>query len=186
MLKDYFELLSLPKKLVIDHNELKKQYHKLVKTYSTDPVLDKLNEKMDDKEKLKLVETAYRTLKDRFERIVHLLEVEGITFKKDRAPTQFVELEQRVDTVLEKVKSGDEKKIEELKILHQDILNQFSTVSVELAHLEKAWDASNDNVDEVEEGAAQAQGLLKKLGRKSAAFNYIRLVEQNVRLAVNS
>lgn len=174
MKKNYFKILNVPEKLQLDHNELKKNYFNLLKKNSNDPVLDPAGNKKDNKKKMSLIEEAYQTLKDRITRIEHLLILEGIIPANDnRAPRNFEPLAHAVLDVLEKAKE-DKKQIKKLKALHTDVLTEFSTISIELARLEKAWDESTQTETD----------LLKKLKRKSAAFNYIKNMEQDIRLVI--
>lgn len=169
MKKNYFELLNLPLKLQLDHNELKKNYFNLLKEYSKDPVLD---EGTENTKKKTLIEEAYQTLKDRITRIEHLLEVQGVEVANDnKAPRSFAPLAEKVEPFLDEtlLSANDKKK---LKTLHTDVISEFSSASIELARLETAWDTSED------------KDLLRRLRRKSAAFSYIRNVEQNIRDAL--
>lgn len=169
LMKNYFDLMALPQKLLINHDELKKQYHRLVKAHSHDPILQ---ESQDDKPMLALAEKAYQTLKDRLSRIEHLLEVNGIKVSR-KIPLQLTRLATEIEEILPLIKNGYPAEQERLKKLHAHILNEFSSISIELSHLEKAWD------DHAE--PERSQLILKKLSRKSAAFHYIRSIEQNVR-----
>lgn len=166
--KNFFKVLDLPQKLVIDHNELKKQYFKLLKAK---PVGEETSYNPD------LIEQAYQTLKDRFLRIEHLLQVEGVEpVSKNKVPLQFSEIVKEVETLLPLAKKGDAGSLLKLKKLHTNILNEFSSVSIELANLEKAWD-----VHEV----GDTETILKRLNRKTAAFHFIRNVEQDIRQTIN-
>lgn len=176
MEKNYFDILDVPKKLVMDHNELKKKYFQLLKENSSDSVLNKEKKSDKDKAKRQIIETAYQTLKDRQSRIEHLLEVEGIS-RKDTVPMQFMSLSKQIKEILPKAKSGDSESVQRLKKLHVDILNEFSQISIELAYLEKAWDAQTDLKD--------SKLLLKKISRKSAAFSFVKSMEQNIRQTIN-
>lgn len=171
MKKNYFKILNVPQKLLLDHNELKKNYFNILKEHSNDPILDPTGKKKDNKNKKVLIELAYQTLKDRITRIKHLLEIQGIMPANDnKAPRHFAPLAEQICQFLDKAKT-DKSYICKLKELHTDVLTEFSTISIELANLEKAWDS----------GSKDGQELLKKLKRKSAAFNYIRSIEQDIR-----
>lgn len=167
-MKNFFKILDLPEKLVIDHNELKRQYFKLLKAKSLDEQADY---------NPGLIEQAYQTLKDRFLRIEHLLQVEGIEpVSKDKVPLQFSEIVKEVETLLPLAKKGDQGSLLKLKKLHTNILNEFSSASIELANLEKAWDSHE---------TGDTETILKRLNRKTAAFHFIRNVEQDIRQTIN-
>lgn len=167
-MKNFFKILDLPQKLVIDHNELKKQYFKLLKAK---PASEEASYNTV------LIEQAYQTLKDRFLRIEHLLQVEGVEpVSKDKVPLQFSEIVKEVETLLPLAKKGDQGSLLKLKKLHTNILNEFSSVSIELANLEKAWDSHE---------AGDTETILKRLNRKTAAFHFIRNVEQDIRQTIN-
>jgi len=174
MKNNYFKILNVPQKLLLNHNELKKNYFNLLKENSNDPILDPKGEKKNNNRKKDLIEKAYQTLKDRLTRIVHLLEIQGIKVANDnKSPRNFEPLANQVNAVLKKSKK-DKSDINKLKALHTNVISEFSTISIELALLEKAWDNSAD----------KEEGLLKKLKRKSEAFNYIKNIEQDIRTAI--
>lgn len=176
MSKNYFKLLNLPEKLLIDHNELKKNYFNLLKECSLDPVLDKTGDKKTSKGKRDLLGEAYNTLKDRMLRIEHLLQIEGITVANDnKAPSQFAAIATKVSELTVKVKT-DQSSRDELKRVHSDVITEFSTISMELTRLETAWDAREKNDPE----------LLKRLKRKCVAFNYIRSVDKEIRFIMKN
>jgi len=171
MTQNYFKLLDVPQSLLLDHNELKKKYFLLVKENSHDPVLDKGKQ---NQKKLNILETAYETLSDRISRIQHLLETQGLTVANDnKAPNHFVEVDTALKEVLPKFQKEKSKFLDQIKSLHQQVISQFSAVSIDLANLEKAWDED------------QSHSILKKLRRKSAAFNYIKNIEQDLREHLN-
>lgn len=168
MKKNYFKILNLPQKLRLDHNKLKKNYFNLLKENSNDPVLDPQKKKKTNVRKTELINQAYKTLKDRITRIDHLLELEGLGPANDnRAPRHFAPTARRIVSLIEKANTNS-KCLSELKELHAQVLAEFSAVSIELDRLEKAWDEKRDF------------DILKKLKRKSAAFNYIKNIEQDI------
>lgn len=155
-MKNYFKILNLEPKLLIDHNELKKQYFTLMK---------KTPAERDD------IEKAYRTLKDRLPRIEHLLIIQGRALEDlqtlKRTPEVYAPLVGEVDKAL----AGTTSDRIHLKQLHDAVLREFSTASIGLATLEKEWD---------EKGEADTD-ILDKLKNQCEAFCYIRGLEQNVR-----
>lgn len=168
MKHNYFEVLNLPIKLVLDHNELKKNYFNLLKASKADPILDPKG--TDDKKRIQVLEDAYKTLRDRILRIEHLLAIQGVRVANDnKPPVSLLKVSEQIEEVIEGFKPDNASNINRLKELHSDVMGAFSEVSIELAKLETAWDQSGD-VD-----------LLKKLRRKSAAFSYIRRVDQTIR-----
>lgn len=175
MSENYFKILNVPEKLLIDHNELKKNYFNLLKQHSNDPILDPEKNKKDNIKKKDLIEAAYQTLKDRITRIEHLLEIQGIEVANDnKVPTQLADLFSKVEELLIQAKN-DRSLLSELKKVHTSVLTEFSSASIELARLEQAWDqGDSDNSD-----------TLKKLRRKSALFSSIRSLEQNLRVAIS-
>jgi|AACY02.16.fsa_nt_gi DnaJ-class molecular chaperone with C-terminal Zn finger domain len=171
---DYFKLLKIPQKLKIDHNELKKNYHNLIRHKSKDPVLCAQSAKKPSAKEKQRIQEAFETLSDRITRIEHLLELKGHKVANDnRPPVFFRAIAQEIEGLL-KAKQTKTLKKDRLKALHQEVLLQFSTVSIDLDRLEKAWD----------ESVEQDLGLLKKLKRKTAAYSYIREVEQELRTAL--
>lgn len=171
---NYFEVLNLPVKLKIDKNDLKKNYFNLLKENSNDPVLDPDQKvQSDNKGQIQLLEKAYETLSDRLTRIYHLLELQGIEVANtNKAPAKMSDLAEKVEPLLQ-IDALQEAHINELKELHKEVLAEFSTISIELAQLEDAWDEQGREV------------LLRKLKRKSVAFDFIRTLEQGIREKIN-
>ena len=157
-MKDYFKLLNLPQKLLIDYNELKKQYFTLTK---------KTPAKRDD------IEEAYQNLKERLSRLEHLLEIQGrkvVPWKNaDKVPAAQNTLVAEVNTLVADFDGGQKAKKDRLKQLHGEILREFSAISIGLSHLEKEWD---------EKGGEE---VLDKLKNQCELFCYVRSVEQNMR-----
>lgn len=155
-MKNYFKILNLEPKLLIDHNELKKQYFTLIKKTPA--------ERAD-------IEKAYRTLKDRLPRIEHLLVIQGRELEDlqslKKIPKVYAPLVGKVDKAMSEASSDRH----HLKQLHDAVLSEFSTASIELANLEKEWD---------EKGEADTD-ILDKLKNQCETFCYIRGLEQNVR-----
>ncbi|MCP5465009.1 MAG: hypothetical protein H7A33_08305 [Deltaproteobacteria bacterium] len=172
--ENYFQILNVPTKLQMDQGILKKNYFNLLKENKRDPILDKGTNEADDKKMIALIEEAYNTLKDRISRIEHLLQIEGLDVANDnKAPRNFRDIDEQVKDLLPKFNQNPDKYRTELKELHANVLSEFSAASIELSRLEKQWDELSKN--------DEADDLLRKLRRKSAAFNYIRNVEQDIR-----
>lgn len=173
MIVNYFKLLNVPEKLVLDHNELKKNYFNLLKECSNDPVLDPKHVKETDQKQKSLIEEAYNTLRDRLSRIEHLLKIQGLDVANDnKPPRNFEDVAEKVLPLLESVRNHhDESLVLELKKWHKDVMTHFSSISIELAKLERAWD----------EKSKDEQEILKRLRRKSAAFSFIRNLDQDIR-----
>lgn len=176
MKKNYFKILDLPQRLLLDQAELKKNYFNHVKDYSTDPILDRGSARKKSDHKLKLVEEAYHVLKDRILRIEHLLDLEGPEDSDhQRIPRRYQELARQVSAFVSQTpKDGNYAR--ELKQLHAKILSDFSSVSIELTRLERAWDDKN----------GLPPDLLRKLKKKSTLFHYVRSLEHNIQSALNA
>lgn len=172
--KNYFKVLNLPEKLLLNHNELKKNYFVLLKESANELPVDASGKKKKGSEKKKLIEEAYQTLKDRLTRIEHLLEIQGVAVANDnKVPSHLAPLVEKMESLLIRIKT-DKTCVTELKKIHTNILSEFSLASIELARLEQAWDSST----------TEGGDILRKLRRKMTAFNYIRSLEQNVRSAM--
>lgn len=176
MSTNYFKLLNLPVKLKLDHNKLKKNYFNLIRHRSKDPVINASNSKKPDKKEKELIKKAYDTLKGRISRIEHLLEIKGYKVANDnRTPVVFGPMVQQIQDLLNKPKKN-QKCINELKKLHQEVITEFSTISLDLARLEIEWDNNYPQTN---------NDILKKLRRKTSAFSFIKDIEQDIRVAIN-
>lgn len=167
MMQNYFKLLDLPPKLKIDYNKLKKNYFNLLRVNSKDATITADQQK----KKRALIKKAYDVLADRITRIEHLLEINGFKVANDnKVPLAVAPFIDQIETLKDSVQK-DKKSKETLKKIHADIISEFSTISIELARLENAWDLDG----------AKDPSILKKLKRKMAAFTYIKNMEQDLR-----
>lgn len=168
MKRNFFEVLNLPVKLVIDHNELKKNYFNLLKENSADPILNP-NGPANNNE-LKVIEQAFQTLKDRITRISHVLQIEGLRVANDnKAPINFADTADEIQSLIQARDKLTLAELDRLKQLQTSVVSVFSSISMELSKLENAWDES-PNME-----------ILKRIRRKSAAFSYVRGIDQNIR-----
>jgi hypothetical protein len=161
---NYFDLFELPKKLKIDHNELKKRFFVLTKKYS----------EVAREDKVGLLTKAYDTLKERLPRIRYLLELEGHKVRLGKeAPATLTELASAVERLVPQAKSGSKAAFEQLRALHSQIIKEFSTVSIKLATLERLWDESP--------AKGKVKDVLNQLKKASEDFHFVQNLENAVR-----
>lgn len=170
MANNYFDLFELPKKLKIDHNELKKRFFVLTKKYSEVASPDKVG----------LLHQAYDTLKERLPRIRYLLELEGHKVSPNkRVPATLAELAAAVEGLIPQAKNGTKAAVEQLTAIHSQVIKEFSTVSIKLATLEKQWDETPTKATAAR--GAKANDILSQLKKASEDFHFVQNLENVVR-----
>lgn len=170
MANNYFDIFELPKKLKIDHNELKKRFFVLTKKYS----------EVVGSDKALLLNKAYDTLKERLPRIRYLLELEGHKVRQNKkAPATLAEFAVAVERLIPQAKSGGKAAVEQLKAIHSQVIKEFSTVSIKLATLEKQWDETPTKATAAR--GAKAKDILSQLKKASEDFHFVQNLENVVR-----
>lgn len=169
MSHNYFDIFKLPQKLNIDHNELKKQFTALKKQYTSakDEGLEHLTQ-------------AYQTLKERLSRADYFLKSQGHNVEKETTtpPEAFQHIYDTAQKYLEQIQNHQDSAKAALKTLHQEILTEFSHISLKLTQLEKEWDSNTIPEKSVK--------ILKRLKKTVTDFHFIKNLENKIRSVVET
>jgi len=85
---DYFSFLGLPRKLVIDVNDLERRFRELSRKFHPDYFYNSSpTERLASLERSSYLNDAYRTLKNPVARVEHLLAIEGLPSPKSEDPS---------------------------------------------------------------------------------------------------
>jgi molecular chaperone HscB len=85
---DYFSYLGLPRKLVIDANDLERRFRELSRRFHPDYFYNaSSSERLASLERSSYLNDAYRTLKNPVSRVEHLLAIEGLPSPKSEDPS---------------------------------------------------------------------------------------------------
>ena len=85
---DYFSFLGLPRKLVIDPNDLERRFRDLSRKFHPDYFYNASpTERLASLERSSYLNDAYRTLKNPVSRVEHLLAIEGLPPAKSEDPS---------------------------------------------------------------------------------------------------
>jgi molecular chaperone HscB len=113
---DYFSFLGLPRKLVIDANDLERRFRDLSRQFHPDYFYNASPaERLASLERSSYLNDAYRALKSPVSRIEHLLAIEGLPSAKSeestaKAPPSLLEevfaLNEELDEIRERRESG--------------------------------------------------------------------------------
>lgn len=91
MSEDFFAVMGIPRRLIVDPRALESTYHRLSREVHPDFHHHKPD---DERERLlaqsALVNTAYRTLRDFHERVAYVVELEGGETLKPKAPPELL------------------------------------------------------------------------------------------------
>src|SRR5215203_4172073 len=85
---DYFAFLDIPRRLNINPTELEQKFRALSRQFHPDYFYNAtLAERRASLERSSYLNDAYRTLKDPVQRVIYLLELEGVLTAADRSET---------------------------------------------------------------------------------------------------
>lgn len=194
---NYFEVFSLPTKLVIDVAALEKQFYKLSREYHPDRFAAKsADEQSRATEMSSLVNDAYRALKDPIRRTEYLLELEGVeleeqsvkateaakaagTAKKQIVPADLLEEVFQLNMDLEEMRMtkqmGDDDPMlrKNLESAKSDFEGKLAESQRTLEALWESWDAAVDSGDDGAKDAAKDE-MVNTLNRRSYLRNLVR------------
>ena len=198
---DYFEVFSLPPKLVLDTAALEKQFYALSRKLHP----DRFAGRPEAEQEAALAESsrlndAYRTLKDPIARTEYLLKLEGVeleeqsraatdaakaagTAKKQVVPEDLLEEAFELNMQLEEMRMA-KKMGEDDPQLRKDLVAakagfdaKMAETNAELAALWVKWDAGVDAEDASAKAAAR-DGMVGLLNRRSYLRNLVRDVNE--------
>lgn len=101
---NYFEVFGLPRLLSIDARQLERSYYELSRRFHPDFFMAGPPEQREHALRMTaLLNDAYRALKDPVRRVEHLLEIEGYTIDRAKAPQDLLaevfEINEQLDAV---------------------------------------------------------------------------------------
>ena len=175
---DYFEFLQFPRSLSIDEAELQRRYFRLSREYHPD-----FHAQSDDPtrqlslEQSSVLNSAYRTLKDPFDRARYLLELEspGISDqeKKNIPPSLLMEVMEMQEKIAEAKFEEDRTRREtlhrELGEIESRLKGKLEDLRTELGRIAEEWDIGAASGDE-----SRRQDLLRRLRLLLDTRNYLR------------
>jgi molecular chaperone HscB len=198
---DYFEVFSLPPKLVIDTAALEKQFYALSRRLHPDRFAAKpVAEQEAALAESSRLNDAYRTLKDPIARTEYLLKLEGVELeeqskaateaaratsiaKKQIVPPDLLEEAFELNMQLEEMRMA-KKMGEDDPQLRKDLIAakagfdaKMREAQVELEGLWAKWDAGVDAGDAAAKTAAR-DGMVALLNRRSYLRNLVRDVNE--------
>ncbi|MFZ5876618.1 MAG: Fe-S protein assembly co-chaperone HscB [Nitrospirota bacterium] len=165
---DYFAILGLPRRLMIDAKALEATYHRLSREVHPDFHLTK---PAAERERLlarsALVNQAYRTLKDFHSRVEYLVEFEGGDALKPKAPPELLEDVLEVQELLEECRAQGRLNAESplasrVKTEAERLRGALAALDAELVERANAWDAASAGGDAARSTLARLQDLVSQ------------------------
>jgi molecular chaperone HscB len=201
--RTYFEIFSLPEKLVVDNAALEKSFYALSRRLHPDRFAARsANEQAAALGESSRLNDAYRTLKDPIARTEYLLKLEGVeleeqsksateaaratgTAKKQIVPADLLEEAFELNMQLEEMRMA-KKMGEDDPQLRKDLLAakasfdaKMAAAQAELEILWGRWDAALDAEDATAKDAAR-DAMVALLNRRSYLRNLVRDVNDTL------
>ncbi len=186
---DYFEFMGFPRQIVLDEEQLQKRYYDLSREYHPD-----FHTQADDDarqtslERSSLLNQAYRTLKDPYERARYLLALEWPDLpegeRKQIPPSLLMELMEMQEKVAETRFEEDEARKDtlrnELLGIEARLRLKMEGMRAELDAIASQWHALPEDADQ-----ALRHAVLGRLNALLNTRNYLRTLLATIDAAVH-
>jgi molecular chaperone HscB len=184
---DYFDFLGLPKKLRIDEAALEKLFYALSRQFHPDYFMNASDqERQASMERSSLLNDAYRTLRDPFQRTKYLLSLEGYKEAEKKSPPadlleEVFELNMQVEELKAAKKMGDEDEIVEARAALQETLanlnDRMKELDGRLLQFFDEWDSA------VAQGtiAREKRAILDRMSELMSHRSYIRNLVRDIK-----
>jgi len=184
---DYFTFFGLPRKLLIDPQELERRFRELSRKFHPDYFYNATSaERLASLERSSYLNDAYRALKSPVSRIEHLLAIEGLPSARSEDPStgsgqaaatvppslleEVFALNEELDEIRELRESGEdpEKLLARLATARQPIEEKRDEHERQLQELSARWDSRGEHAP-----AAEKRATLEALRERLLERNYI-------------
>jgi molecular chaperone HscB len=144
--KDYFELLGVPRSLNLSLDELQKSYYDLSRQLHPDRFMQKPEaERQRALDMSSALNDAYRTLKDPIKRAQYLLTLEGFDVGEQRSkdvPPELLEEVFELNMALEEMRSGDDSARPQIEQAEKTFTNMLAETDGQLEALFGRYDTA--------------------------------------------
>ena len=176
---DYFSFVGLPRKLLIDPNDLERRFRELSRKFHPDYFYNATpTERLASLERSSYLNDAYRALKNPVSRIEHLLAIEGLPSARSeegtaKVPPSLLEevfaLNEQLDEIRERRESGQDpaKLLARLQRAREPIDDKRDEHERQLEELSARWDSQQ------EASPAEKRATLDALRERLLERNYI-------------
>ena len=187
---DYFSFLGLPRKLVIDANDLERRFRDLSRKFHPDYFYNASpTERLASLERSSYLNDAYRALKNPVSRVEHLLAIEGLPSAKSeggtaKVPPSLLEevfaLNEELDDIRELRESGEDpdKLRARLEKARAPIDVKRDDHERQLQELSARWDSQEQAA--VAEKRATLDALRDRLLERNYINNLLATIEREV------
>ena len=184
---DYFAFVGLPRKLLIDPQDLERRFRELSRKFHPDYFYNATPaERLASLERSSYLNDAYRALKNPVSRIEHLLAIEGLPSARSEDPStgsgdqaakvppslleEVFALNEELDEIRELRESGEdpEKLLARLATARQPIEEKRDEHERQLQELSARWDSRGEHAP-----AAEKRATLEALRERLLERNYI-------------
>lgn len=185
---DYFEFMGFPRQIALNEDELQKKYYDLSREYHPDfhTQADEAS-RQESLERSSLLNQAYRTLKDPYERARYLLALEWPDLpdaeKKRIPPALLMEVMEMQEKVAEAQFEEDASRKEKLRT---ELIDIEDRLKVKMGGLRGELDAFADEWSTLPADAPSdvRRGILTKLNSLLNTRNYLRTLLATIDAAV--
>jgi molecular chaperone HscB len=184
---DYFTFLGLPRKLLIDPQDLERRFRELSRKFHPDYFYNATSaERLASLERSSYLNDAYRALKNSVSRIEHLLAIEGLPSARSeegtaKVPPSLLEevfaLNEELDEIRELRESGEdsERLLKRLANARKPIDAKRDEHERQLQELSARWDSQEDASPG--ERRATLEALRERLLERNYINNLIATIE---------
>jgi molecular chaperone HscB len=187
---DFFSFLGLPRKLVLDANDLERRFRELSRKFHPDYFYNAPPaERLASLERSSYLNDAYRALKNPVTRIEHLLAIEGLPSPKSeegqaKVPPSLLEevfaLNEELDEIRELRESGANLETLRLRLekARQPVEGKRKEHERQLDELSARWDSQEDAA--AEEKRATLDALRERLLERNYINNLLAGIEREM------
>ncbi|HVZ40569.1 MAG TPA: Fe-S protein assembly co-chaperone HscB [Candidatus Kapabacteria bacterium] len=185
---DYFAFMGIDHELLIDTRMLEQRYFQLSRDFHPDFHTDASEEaRQASLDNSSMLNRAYRTLKDPYERARHLLALESRDVseaqRRQIPPSLLMEVMEMQETIAEARHGGrdaDPERAEALRGIHERLQTRLNNLRGDLDLLAHEWNAVAQ-----ERERAHKEPILNRLNELLDTRNYLRTMLQTVEAALH-
>ncbi len=170
----FFDLFDLPERLELDRQDLDARYHALARAHHPDRFATKGPEaQAEAAERMELVNRAYRTLKDPWERTRYLLAAHGADLSRAQVPVALAEEYFEIQETREELREGG---------VCDAALVRLTELRTDLKGLAADWESRlGELAHEHDALAATERGPLREqLARLVGDLSYLRAMRRDL------
>lgn len=168
----YYDLFDLPERLELDREDLDARYHALARAHHPDRFAARGPEaQAEAAERMELVNRAYRTLKDPFERTRYVLAAHGADLSRAQVPAALAEEYFELRETLEELREGG---------VCDAALVRLTDLRTDLKGLAEEWERRLGELAREHDAASERAPMRERLARLVGDLSYLRAMRRDL------